>query len=398
MNEAAEEKILSEGHSVNSLANGNALVLTGGGARAAYQVGVLAAIVDRGGGNGFSILTGASAGAINAAYLAAHRGTFREAIQGLRTQWSQLTADIIYGSRTPTFVRLLARWLEALAMGGRQETPGGRGVFDTRGLREFLADAIDFGGIERNISLGRLKAIGLTATSYSSGQTVTYIEGGEHVPLWHRSNRLAVRSRLTLDHLMASSAIPLIFPAVRLGRGYFGDGSVRQTFPLSPAIHLGAERILAIGTRSIPVPAQDPTSPETYPSAAQSLGLLLDSVFMDHLDADAEVLESMNRLVSTSQNADTDSRAFRRVEFLLFRPSRDLGDIARECADGLPRAIRSLARSIGAERRGGAEFLSYLLFDPVFTSRLVDLGFEDGQHQWKKVEQLLRPPLGVPVV
>lgn len=368
--------------------SGLALVLTGGGARAAYQVGVLAAIAERTGGSGFPILTGASAGAINAAFLAAHPGPFVDAVHALKDEWSRLTADIIYGSRTPTFVRLLARWLEGLALGRRDGSPDQRGIFDTRGLRRFLSDAIDFDGIERNLARGRLRAVGLTATSYSSGQTITYVQGGTDVPTWHRSNRLAVRTRLTLDHLMASSAIPLIFPAVQVDGGFYGDGSVRQTFPLSPAIHLGARRILAIGTRPTVILPPSPPPQESYPSMAQSMGLLLDSVFMDHLDADAEVLESVNRLVAARP---AESGAFRPVDFLLFRPSRDLGDIARECADRLPRAIRSLARSFGAESRGGAEFLSYLLFDPVFTTRLADLGYSDGMREWGRVARLLDP-------
>ncbi len=380
---------------MSSVPNGTALVLTGGGARAAYQVGVLAAIAERTRGRGFPILTGASAGAINAAYLATHPGDFAEAVRELKGHWSRLTADVIYGSRTPTFIRLLARWLEGLALGRGDGSPGGRGVFSTRGLRRFLAEAIDFGGIEANIARGRLHAVGLTATSYSSGRTVTYVQGGADVPVWHRSNRIAVRANLTLDHLMASSAIPLIFPAVRLDGEFFGDGSVRQTFPLAPAIHLGAQRILAIGTRSNLANPPAPLLEDQFPSVAQSLGLLLDSVFMDHLDADAEVLESVNRLLAGCPADDAPSGAFRPVEFVLFRPSRDLGEIARECADGLPRAIRSLARSFGAEGRGGAEFLSYLLFDPVFTSRLVDLGFSDGHCEWKRLERLLTSPVDV---
>jgi len=375
--------------------NGLALVLTGGGARAAYQVGVLAAIAERSSGVNFQILTGASAGAINATYLAAHPGSLLEAVGALKVHWSRLTADIIYGSRAPTVMRLLARWLEGLAVGRRQDTADVRGVFDVRGLRAFLAEAIDFEGIQRNILQGHLRAVGLTATSYTSGETVTYVEGGQDVPVWQRSNRIAVRSRLSLDHLMASSAIPLIFPAVRLGGEYYGDGSVRQTFPLSPAIHLGAHRILAIGTRSSPLSRPSVVIQEQYPSAAHSLGLLLDSVFMDHLDADAEVLESMNRVLAGTPGDAGPSRPFRHVDFLLFRPSRNLGEIASECADGLPRPIRSIARSLGAEGRGGAEFLSYLLFDPVFTSRLVDLGFSDCQREWKRVERLLHSPVAV---
>jgi NTE family protein len=159
---------------------------------------------------------------------------------------------------------------------------------------------------------------------------------------------------------------------------------------------LGAQRILAIGTRCSLSTPPTPLLEDQFPSVAQSLGLLLDSVFMDHLDADAEVLESVNRLLAGCPGEGFPARAFRPVEFLLFRPSRDLGDIARECAHGLPRAIRSLARSFGAEAHGGSEFLSYLLFDPVFTGRLVDLGFADCQREWKRVERLLLPPIAVP--
>jgi len=381
---------------LTSPATGMALVLTGGGARAAYQVGVLAAIAERMKGIAFPILTGASAGAINAAYLAAHPGSFGEAVQALQEQWARLTADVIYGSRTPTFVRLLARWLEGLALGRRDGSPGGRGVFDTRGLRSFLAASIDFSGIEANIARGRLQAVGLTATSYSTGRTVTYVQGSAEIPVWLRSNRISVRASLTLDHLMASSAIPLIFPAVRLDGEYYGDGSVRQTFPLSPAIHLGARRILAIGTRPNLPNHPPPSLEDQFPSVAQSLGLLLDSVFMDHLDADAEVLESVNRLLAGRSSAEAAPGSFRPVRFLLFRPSRDLGDIARECAAGLPRAIRPLARSFGAEGRGGSDFLSYLLFDPLFTGRLVELGLEDCRREWPRVEALLTSPLEVP--
>jgi NTE family protein len=189
---------------------------------------------------------------------------------------------------------------------------------------------------------------------------------------------------------MASSAIPLVFPAVRLEDGYYGDGSVRQTFPLSPAIHLGARRILAIGTQpgvEAPVSAKDSGA---YPSVARSLGLLLDSVFMDHLDADAEVLESVNRLQAACPAADS-SPPFAAVDFLLFRPSRDLGDLARESSDALPRILRPVARSLGAEGRGGADFLSYLLFDPGYTNRLFQLGHADGLDGWDRIEKLLIP-------
>ncbi|HXX94396.1 MAG TPA: patatin-like phospholipase family protein [Planctomycetota bacterium] len=366
---------------------GLAVVLTGGGARAAYQVGILAALAERAGDLEVPILTGASAGAINAAFLASHPGPLAESVRALRERWMEITADLIYGPRPPTLIRSVARWMEKLALGWHEAPLEARGFFDTRALRGFLKDAIDFDGIGTNLDRGRLRAVGLTATAYDSGSTVTFVQGAPDVPLWERSHRIGVLAKLSLDHLMASAAIPIIFPAVRLGETFYGDGSVRQTFPLSPAVHLGARRILAIGTRAGRGEARAARMLRGYPSVAQSLGLLLDSVFMDHLDADAEVLESVNRL-----RAGRPDENFRTVDLLLIRPSRDLGEIAAECADGLPRLLRSAARGLGAESRGGAEFLSYLLFDPAFTDRLYALGREDGLREWSRMERLLEAP------
>jgi NTE family protein len=371
-------------------AAGTALVLTGGGARAAYQVGVLAAMAQQAPGVEFPILTGASAGAINTAFLASHAGPLSSAIHSLKEQWSHLTADRIYGPRAPSLIRSTARWLEQIALGRRDQPSSSRGLFDTRPLRAFLESAIDFEGIEANIARGRLRALALTATSYGTGQTITFVQGTSDVSMWERAHRMGVRARISIDHLMASAAIPLVFPAVLLADGFYGDGSVRQTFPLSPAIHLGAKRILAIGTRPNLAPTASLVGPSSYPSVAQSLGLLLDSVFMDHLDADAEVLQSINRLQFQGSHDNSPLR-FRPVDFLLFRPSQDLGEIARECVGGLPKFLRSVARSVGAEKRGGAEFLSYLLFDPAYTSRLFELGVADGIRDWPLVKKLLLP-------
>jgi len=369
-----------------------ALVLTGGGARAAYQVGVLSAIAERAPDLEIPILTGTSAGAINAAYLASHEGSLREAVRGLQDQWRRLTADIIYGPRASTLMRLIARWLESTRFHRRDGRPAVRGFFDTLSFRRFLEQAIDFGGIEVNIARGRLRAVALTAMSYATGQTVTFVQGQAGVPLWERAHRGARRAQLAIDHLMASSAIPIVFPAVWLGDSYYGDGSVRQTFPLSPAIHLGARRILAIGTRpTFGRPVTSVPLESAYPSVAHSLGLLLDSVFMDHLDADAEVLGGVNSLQAERTAGGRLPDSFNPVDLLLFRPSRDLGQIARDCAYRLPRIIRSLARGLGAESQEGTDFLSYLLFEPAYTSQLVDLGYADALADWERVEKLLAP-------
>jgi len=210
--------------------------------------------------------------------------------------------------------------------------------------------------------------------------------------MWERAHRVAVRARLGLDHVMASSAIPIIFPAVWLGDGFYGDGSVRQTFPLSPAIHLGARRILAIGTRpgrSFPGRAATPQDP---PSPARAMGLLLDSVFMDHLDADAEGLTRVNGLVRALRGPSAAESGLRAVDFFMLRPSRDLGAIAADWSHRFPKPLRYGVEGLGGDHRGGADFLSYLLFDPEFTSRLMDLGYADSKSQWPMIERLLTRP------
>lgn len=367
-----------------------ALVLTGGGARAAYQVGVLQAIAERLPETTFPIVTGVSAGAINAAYLAAHTGSLGAAVEGLRAEWGRLTSEMIYGNGTRAWLQAAARWLRPRAVPRPPRPPETRAIFDTRPLRDFLAGALRFDDIEANLRSGRLRAMALSATSYETGRSVTFVHGAPGVPMWQRAHRLSVRAELSLDHVMASSAIPIVFPAVRLNGGFYGDGSVRQTFPLSPAVHLGAERILAIGTRPAASPAGPPDPVPTPPSPARAMGLLLDSVFMDHLDADAEVLGEVNRLIGRTAPGDR-APDVRPVDFFMIRPSRDLGAIAAEWSHRLPRTLRLLVQGMGGARRGGADFLSYLVFDPDFTGRLIGLGASDAHAQWPLIERLLAP-------
>jgi NTE family protein len=361
------------------------LVLTGGGARAAYQVGVLQTVSERLPDTCLPIVTGVSAGAINAAYLAAAPAPLGTAVRGLKTEWERLRSETIYGKGLGAWLHSAARWIRPGASSRPQAPPEGRAVFDTHALRAFLSDSIRFEGIEENLRSGRLLAAALTATSYETGRSVTFVDGAPEVPLWTRSHRVAVRTRLTLDHVMASSAIPLVFPAVRLNDGFYGDGSVRQTFPLSPAIHLGADRILAIATR----PSQTaPGASALPPSPARALGLLLDSVFMDHLDADAEVLGRANRLIEA---AGAGVEGLKPVELLMLRPSRDLESIAAEWSHRLPRTLRLAVQGLGGARPGSLGFLSYLAFDPEFTGRLIELGSADAKSHWALIERFLAP-------
>src|SRR5438128_402893 len=368
-----------------------ALILAGGGARAAYEVGVLSAIAERAPGLEFPILTGVSAGAINAAYLPAHAETLSAACGPLRDHWSHLVVARVYRIQPWHLGRALLRGVAGPLLGARGEAAVVRGLMDMSPLRESLAARLDFGGIDANIASGRLHAVALSATSYASGQTVTFVHGASGVPTWRRALRYAVRSRLTLDHVMASAALPILFPAVRIGDGFYGDGSLRQTAPLAPAIHLGARAILVVTQRSDPErpPSPPPApAPREYPALAEVIGLLLHAIFLDALEADAERLERVNRLVTALPEAQRPD-GLRPVRLLMLRPSRDLGALAAGCGVQLPPLVRWLVRGMGGQRATAVDFLSYLLFNPVYTNALTELGYADVRAQWPRIERFL---------
>lgn len=362
-----------------------ALILSGGGARASYQVGILAAISERVPDCKVPILTGVSAGAINAAFLAGHQGSFRNAIAQLQGEWLRLTSDRVYHVPSLKIARWLTRLVAQVALGRMKGLGPVRGVLDMRPLSKFLASIIDFQGIDANVDAGRLNAVALTATSYTSGLTVTFVQGGPDVPVWQRSQRVAVRARLTLSHVMASSAIPLIFPAVKLGGAFYGDGSVRQTAPLAPAIHLGAHKVIAISNRA-PSGTDVASADGEYPSTAQVVALLFNAVFVDALDADAERLERLNRLAAEMPRPIPDLRP---VKLLMLRPSRDVGELTEGLRPRLPRSFDRVVRSMGSDSEGSQEFLSYLLFEPEYVGLLMELGYEDAVAQWETIEKFL---------
>ena len=369
-----------------------ALVLSGGGARSAYQVGVLQAIAEIAPELHIPILTGVSAGAINTMYLGAHPGPLKVAVHNLRGEWLRLTPDQVYAVPPARLGLSLAKWGVNSLLRRRQNSPPLTGVMDMHPLRRFLDGCVEFDGIQENLKAGRLRAIALSATCYTNGHTVTFVEGAGDVPMWHRHMRYSMRDDLSLEHLMASAAIPLMFPAVKLGTAYYGDGSVRQSAPLAPAIHLGAKKILAIAMRAGGGPGTTvPVESEDYPTAAEVLGLLLHSVFLDSLDADAERLIRINHLLHHQLEQRS---GLRPVELLVLRPSRDVSELAEGQAIKLPLTVRTVLRSIGGERARSAGFLSYLLFEPEYTGRLIDLGFEDGRRQRGEIEKFLEQGTG----
>ncbi len=363
-----------------------ALVLSGGGARGAYQVGVLAGLAERLPGLEFPILTGMSVGAINTIYLAAHPGPLPAAVAGLRSEWSGLTSDAVYRVRSFRLVRSALRWAWQGATGRRRDPVAVRGLTDTQPLREFLTRCVDVRGIGANIANRRLRAAALSATSYTTGRSVTFVQGTADTPVWERVQRIAVRTQLMHDHVMASAALPLVFPAVRIGDEFYGDGSVRQMAPLAPALHLGARAVVAIGLAT-PRTAASSARAADYPSAAEAMGLLFDAIFLDALAADAERLERVNRLLAALPPDIPPPDGLRPVELLLLHPTRDLGSLAAGQGGLLPPGVRRVIRALGGHRDAAAEFLSFLLFHPAHTSRLVDVGYEDVKTQWPAIER-----------
>ena len=371
-----------------------ALVLAGGGARAAYEVGVLSAIAERAPALEFPIVTGVSAGAINAVYLAAHAESLPGAVAALRDHWSHLVVDRVYRIEPWRMVRALLRGVAGTLLGTRGGAAVVRGLLDMSPLRESLAARLDFTGIDAKIAAGRLRAVALSTTSYASGETVTFVHGTPDTPMWRRAMRSAVRARLTLDHVLASAALPILFPAVRLGESFYGDGSVRQTAPLAPAIHLGAQAILAVTQRSEPERAASPASaPRDYPTLAEVIGLLLHAIFLDALEADAERIDRINQtLARVPAGAAPDG--LRPIRLLMLRPSRGLGALAATCGAELPAAVRWAVRGMGGQGATAVDFLSYLLFDPAYTTALIELGYADGRAQWPRIEQFLAAATG----
>jgi NTE family protein len=369
-----------------------AIVLPGGGARAAYQTGVLRCLAREIPQLRFPIITGVSAGAINAAFLASHAGSLAEATSALCETWGRLEVENIFRADPPSLSRLFTRWAARLVSGGTSMAPDVRGLVDTRPLYATIqrgSATVDgeLIGIERNIERGRLKALALTALNYSTGQTVTWVQGAKFQP-WSHPEHQSVPARITVDHVMASAALPMVFPAVRLGDSWFGDGGVRLTTPLAPALRLGATRILAISPRYEPSFAEaDRRKVSGYPPPAQILSLLMDAIFLDVMDEDVRRLESMNPLIARLPVEEREGR--RPVDIQVLRPSRNLAKIASEYEPRLPQAFRYLTRSLGTRETEGSDFLSMLMFQPDYLEKLIEIGEEDAAARLPEIRALV---------
>ena len=359
-----------------------ALVLSGGGARAAYQVGVLRYIVRRFPRLPADVLTGVSAGAFNAAFLACHQGSDVERVHDLVRTWRGLTMEQVFRVDLRSLSFNALRWLARLASGGSGATPPTRGLVDTTPLWKHVTQvlgAVDGNllGIDASIKSGRLRSVAITGASYSTGQSVTWVQGDQGEP-WDRPGRKSVKCNLRVSHVMASGALPLFFPATQVDGRWYGDGGIRLSTPLSPAIHLGATKILAVSTRYGRTREEaDQPYVTGYPPPAQVLGLLFNAVFLDLLDQDAVRLQKVNELVGEAPKGHR--HGMRNVKLCIVRPSRDLGRLANEYEPSLPKSFRFLTRGLGTRETRSNDVLSLVMFQPDYIQRLIELGASDAE-------------------
>jgi NTE family protein len=369
-----------------------ALVMSGGGARAAYQVGFLRALARRLPDFAPPILTGVSAGAINAAFLASQTSSFAASVEALTQLWSTLTVDRVFHVDALRLAARVARTGAKLTTGGVMRERRPYSLVDTRPLRQFLDIALhaDDGvlpGVARNLAHGRLRALAITASSYTTGQSVTFVQGGD-APRWERADRKSVACTMRVDHVMASSALPLFFPAIPVDGHYYGDGGIRLTAPLSPAVHLGATRIVAISTRYARTQEEaGQAAVDGYPPIAQMLGVLFNAVFLDLVDADALALQRINEMIERTPPAQRG--ALRRVDLLQLRPSRDLGRLASAYEAELPKAFRFFTRGLGTKETRSNDVLSMVMFQPNYLTRLIELGEADAELRAGEIEAFL---------
>lgn len=374
---------------------GLALVLSGGGARAAYQVGVLRVLSRECPGAVPDILTGVSAGGINAAFLATRQASFDDKVDQLAQMWARLRIDNVFRVDLRDLASRTVRWGGRLLSGGQSPLPPAKSLVDTVPLREMLerelpADGGALGGIPRSLQDGWLRSFALTASSYTTGQSITWVQtrDEELIPTWERPQRRSESCAVRVDHVMASAALPFFFPAIEVDGGWYGDGGIRLTAPLSPAIHLGARKILAVSTRHASTTREaDRPQIAGYPPPAQVAGVLFNAIFLDQLDGDALQLRQLNQLIDGQP--EEKRHGLRHIDLFVVRPSQDLGRLANEYEADLPKAFRFLTRGLGTRETRSNDMLSLVMFQPDYIERLITMGEHDARARLPELKAFL---------
>lgn len=378
------------------------LVMTGGGARGAYQAGVLKRIGEidwvRSYGNPFPIIGGASAGAINGAAIAVGSNDFVSAAQALAQLWARLEPSDVFRCDALSQARNSLTWIVDLSFGGVLGGGNAQSLLDSSPLRYFLDKHIDCDQIQANIDDGHLYAFAISATNYNSGKSYLFIQGKEGHPVWKRVRRVTLATKITVDHLCASASIPIVFQPVKLhtnkGTAYFGDGCVRLQQPLSPVIRLGAQKILAIGVRGENLEHQKEDAMDGRdPSIGQVLGVLLNVMFLDHLATDVEHLDRLNQLIRSghiSQTGASSAEQMRSLSALILSPSVDLSQLAAQYQRDMPYLVTYFVNGLARDAASCSDLMSYLLFTPRYTKALIDIGYNDANKRIDEIEDFLR--------
>ncbi len=368
------------------------LILSGGGARAAYQVGVLKAIADslpKHTANPFPIICGTSAGAINAASLGVYAPQFREAVWRLVHVWGNFHVDQVFRADAWGMSASVMHWVTANVFGRVSHEPVA--LLDRAPLARLLSHYLPFEKIQDSIDSGNLYGLSISASSFSTGNSVSFYQGNDAIKPWVRANRVGVKTKIGLEHLMASSAIPFIFAPHKIDDEYYGDGSMRQNAPTSPALHMGADKLFVIGVKH-----EDPFSTlekrtKSYPTLGQIAGHVLDSIFLDNVSMDLERLERVNKTFSQipEKHIPDDSATMRKVDILFISPSKDLYSIAERHADLMPRTVRLFMKGLGVNKKRGSNLISYLLFEKAYCRELIALGYADTLERKEEVMQFM---------
>lgn len=376
-----------------------ALVLSGGGARGAYQVGVLSAVAEIATElkikSPFKIYTGISAGAINAAYISAGTDDFSTTVQRLVKMWSGLTSDQIFKTDAVSLGKIGLQWMGELSFGGITGTTASRSLLDTSPLHNLIKHNLEFSKIQSHIDSGVLHALAITALDYRTSTAITFVQGQSQGPAqiknWQRARRRSELSKIRSEHILASSAIPLLFPPVQLDERWFGDGCVRNQTPCSSALHIGAEKLFVIGVRKQNDTADDLRAMQlkSSPSVARVINVLLNSVLLDGVEVDIERLNKINEFLSRVPEDMHAKLNFKKVDYIWIHPTEDIGAIAASMSSKLPRVIRYLLKGLGP-LEDASEIVSYLLFEPQFCTKLIEHGYQDGMAQKLSIEEFLQ--------